>query len=62
MEKLKMIGKVLGRSEMRKIMAGSGDDCDYYQCCNSAGVCTRCVHAPGGGTCGSNDTKEYCCD
>jgi hypothetical protein len=54
-------GQVLGRSEMKKIMAGSGD-CELYKCCNSAGVCTQCVYAPGGvGTCGHNDTKEYCC-
>ncbi len=39
MEKLKKIGSVLGRSEMRKIMAGSGgQQCNCLYCHDGLGV------------------------
>jgi len=65
MEKLKKIGSVLGRSEMRKIMAGSGSgDCSCDKKCppnewplpcpNNRNYCGECA---GKGESGSID----CC-
>jgi hypothetical protein len=55
MEKLKKIGRVLGRSEMKKIMAGSGSD----QCSGSWGHDPNC---PGSGTNAITCNQHCQCD
>jgi hypothetical protein len=50
MSKLFNTGQVLGRSEMKKIMAGSGN-----------GNCSGCSDCFGwGGSCNTTSTKHYC--
>lgn len=61
MKELLNTGQVLGRSEMKKIMAGS--DCNLYKCCYDSGCNETCKHCEGGQGCycGVGGTLTPCC-
>jgi hypothetical protein len=52
----------LTRNEMRYVMAGSGVDARYVQCCDSNGNCGTCVTTAGGGipSCSAGYTLKDC--
>ena len=62
MSELFKAGQVLGRSEMKKIMAGSG--CNSHKCCwdHNPSSCSQCRDVGSNGVCQYGSHLVSCCD